>query len=143
MLVAADLMKPAPITLPVTANVRDALFALSRTESRHVPLLDEAGKVAGMISDRELNDLWTTSGLVDAAWLTQFGAALEMPLEPRVAQDVLAVAEEVDLIELMELMIEYKLGALPVVDSDGQLLGVVSAADVLSELSVVVAEAAE
>ena len=57
--------------------------------------------------------------------------------------DVLSVDVETDVTEIIELMLEHKIGALPVTDGDGGLVGIVSYMDVLRELAVLAADAAQ
>jgi acetoin utilization protein AcuB len=47
----------------------------------------------------------------------------------------LAVDEEADAAEVIDLMIDHKIGALPVTDDSGSLVGIVSYVDVLRALS--------
>ena len=44
---------------------------------------------------------------------------------------VLSVDSEAPLTDAVELMLEHKIGAVPVVDADGKLVGIVSYMDVL------------
>src|SRR5438309_10975277 len=49
-----DWMTPDPVTLPVTASWNEASDMLSRLRFRHIPVVDEAGKLAGLVSLRDL-----------------------------------------------------------------------------------------
>ena len=52
--VVADIMNTNPSTLPATAKIRDAIAIMQETETNGVPLVDEAGKVAGFLSDGDI-----------------------------------------------------------------------------------------
>jgi acetoin utilization protein AcuB len=50
------------------------------------------------------------------------------------SSDVICVTSESDLGDAIELMLEHRIGAVPVVDLDGErLIGIVSYVDVLRE----------
>ena len=50
----ADIMNANPSTLPATAKIRDAIAIMQETETNGVPLVDDAGKVAGFLSDGDI-----------------------------------------------------------------------------------------
>ena len=52
--VVADIMNTNPSTLPATAKIRDAIAIIQETETNGVPLVDEAGKVVGFLSDGDI-----------------------------------------------------------------------------------------
>jgi acetoin utilization protein AcuB len=49
--------------------------------------------------------------------------------------DVLTVGLETDVDEVIDLLTENRVGAVPVVDSDGKLAGMVSYVDVLRQVA--------
>ena len=50
----ADIMNANPSTLPATAKIRDAIAIMQETETNGVPLVDDAGKVVGFLSDGDI-----------------------------------------------------------------------------------------
>ena len=52
--VVADIMNTNPSTLPASAKIRDAIAIMQETETNGVPLVDEAGKVVGFLSDGDI-----------------------------------------------------------------------------------------
>jgi CBS domain-containing protein len=125
-MVVSEIMTPAPYTIDVTQTAREAMLQLTLADIRHLPVLDE-GVLVGMISDRDLRGL--AAQVLTGSELSDM---LDLPVAEIMSSDVLTVAPEADVAEVIELMLEYKIGALPVV-SDSQLLGVVSYVDVLRE----------
>ena len=49
-----DVMSIEPATLPDTASAYDAMFAMASRGIRHLLLVDEAGRLSGIISERDL-----------------------------------------------------------------------------------------
>lgn len=50
----SDIMNANPSTLPATAKIRDAIAIMQETETNGVPLVDDAGKVVGFLSDGDI-----------------------------------------------------------------------------------------
>lgn len=110
-----------PITVDITDSL-DAVEALLRElDVRHLPVLED-GVLTGIISDRDLGP-WRTEndGLREAARAGQIMSA-----------DLITVNPESELTEVVDTMLEHKVGALPVVDASTQaLVGIISYIDVL------------
>lgn len=126
VMVVSEIMTPAPYTVEVTQSAREAMLQLSMADIRHLPVLDD-GTLVGMVSDRDLRGL--SAQVLTGSDLSDM---LDVPVSEIMSSDVLTVAPEADVTEVIELMLEHRVGALPVV-SDSQLLGVVSYVDVLRE----------
>lgn len=111
----------------------DAIEALQASEVRHLPVVDREGELVGMLSDRDVG-----------AALRPFteGAEARRDAEKRarlrvsdvMSADVKCVNVDDDVDDLVEAMLEQHVGALPVVDGDGAIVGIVSYVDVLREL---------
>ncbi|MDP1823645.1 MAG: CBS domain-containing protein [Archangium sp.] len=121
MATAMDLMTTKVVTIRQTASVREALKTLDEFDVRHLPVLDERQELVGMLSDRDLLRLKRSQEV------------LSQPVSEVMSADVLAVTPVTDVVELIDLMAENRIGALPVLDNDSHLAGIVSYVDVLRE----------
>lgn len=110
-----------PMTADVTARIGDALDILQALEIRHLPIIDQTGSLVGMISDRDVRGLAVSS--------------LDRPVTSIMAADVSTIDPETEVEEIIDMLLELKVGALPVVDEESkELLGIVSYVDVLRAL---------
>src|SRR5688572_7499595 len=130
MISARDLMTDKPVTLPLDARVRLAVATLQTMDIRHIPVVDEDGALAGIVSDRDLRALEIPT-MVGEEYLGDLRAALDAPLSSIMTGDVISVDLEATASEIVDLMLENKIGAVPVLDGDGVLVGIVSYVDVL------------
>jgi acetoin utilization protein AcuB len=125
-----DIMTPNPYAMSVTSTVRQLLRSLSEADVRHLPIVDD-GALVGIISDRDLRGI--RSVVEDA--LERPGTAREalgQPASSVMTSDVITVHPESDVSEAIDLMIEHRVGALPVVEPDStKLVGIVSYVDAL------------
>lgn len=101
---------------------------LLELDVRHLPIVDH-GQLVGIVSDRDLREV--TSRLLREG-VTSTGPSLSTPIGAVMSSDVLSVDPETDLAEACDLMIEHRVGALPVVvTGTDELVGIVSYVDLL------------
>jgi acetoin utilization protein AcuB len=127
---ARELMTSNPTTVTPRTTIAEAWDLMHELDIRHLPVVDGEALV-GMLSDRDL-------GALDAGrLLTEEGAdalrrRLTRPGVEAMSSDVVAAEPETEVSELVTLLLEHKVGAIPVVVPDTQqLVGIVSYIDVL------------
>ncbi|MGM0576085.1 MAG: CBS domain-containing protein [Myxococcota bacterium] len=124
-----EIMTPNPVTVQVDATVADAFNLLQSVDVRHLPVV-EGSALVGMVSDRDLYGVAVAS--TGASPERMIGAEyLNMTVGEVMSGNVLTVNAEDDVGEIIDTMIEQKVGALPVQDNDGRLVGIVSYIDLL------------
>jgi CBS domain-containing protein len=88
-----------------------------------LPVVDPEGRVAGMITDRD----------ICMAALFGGGALRDRRVGEAMARDVIACRPDDGFATARELMAEHQLHRLPVLDGDGRLLGVITLNDLALE----------
>ncbi len=138
-MIARELMTPDPLTVTPQASVAEVWDLMREADVRHIPVV-QADALVGMVSDRDL-------GRVDIARLLNVEGAgalrdeLATPIVRVMTSQVIAVGPEADIGEVIELLIEHKIGALPVVQEETrEVLGIISYVDVLRALQGVLDE---
>jgi len=117
----------------ITANPRDGLrqtfYRMRERDIRHMPVMDDDERVIGIVSDRDLRRPGWVDDEENVAhyYLLDNAHKVEdtMTKEPRV------VTPDDDVQRAVEIILELRVGALPVVDGDGRLTGMISAIDLL------------
>jgi len=130
---ARDLMTPDPITITPDASISDAWDLMSEHDIRHVPVV-QGGAIVGMLSSRDLplSDILRLLSVEGAVALNQ---KLAKPVSEIMSRDVISVEPEARAIDIVRLLLEHKIGAIPVVGATtGRVLGIVSYIDVLRAL---------
>jgi acetoin utilization protein AcuB len=126
-------MTPDPATVGPQATVAEVWDLMREHDIRHVPVIS-GGALVGMLSDRDLAYLDIT-GLLEAEGADALQRELRTPAIKLMSSDVLYVETETELSEVIALMIESKVGAVPVVrPGTREVLGIVSYIDVLRAL---------
>ncbi len=137
---ASSVMVDRVVSVRPSDTVATALEVLSELEVRHVPVVDDE-QLVGMLSDRDLRNLGLYR-LRDLASLERMQALARIPVAEVMSSDVQTVGPEADVREVIELMLEEKISAVPVVDPHtGALLGLISYVDLLRAASRLFAEA--
>ena len=127
---AGALMTKYPVTVTPQATIAEALDLMRDLDIRHLPVV-ERGALVGMLSDRDLAYLNVGAALTDegAAALKR---ELATPVIKVMRSDVICVEPETDLSDVIGLLLEHKIGAIPVIRPDTQaVVGIVSYIDVL------------
>ena len=129
---ARDLMTSDPVCVEADCTMRLATELMRENDLRHLPVV-EGGDLIGMLSDRDVREyLPYTDQQVGAD--TNVEQSLEDPVTAAMRSDLLCVTPESELSEVIDLMIEWKVGAVPVVEQGSErLVGIVSYIDVLAE----------
>jgi CBS domain-containing protein len=102
-------------------SLADAAAVMWRRDCGAVPVLGEEGGVAGFITDRD----------ICMALATRRAYAADVRVEEVMSREVVSCTPEDDAEEALEVMRRRQLRRLPVVDSQGRLVGILSVADVI------------
>lgn len=133
-MVVEEVMSRDPIAVEVTESIGQALAKLAEADIRHLPVVED-GALVGIVSDRDLR-AFTPAALTEYERPDVVRERLEQAVATVMAADVFSVDPEAELSEVVELMLDHKVGAVPVVEPDGsRLVGIVSYMDVLRVLA--------
>ncbi|MFZ0242080.1 MAG: CBS and ACT domain-containing protein [Desulfobacterales bacterium] len=119
------------ITTVPEADVFDAYEKMSRNRVRHLPVIDTDGRLVGIVTDRDIRS---------ALPYTMFKTSIRKPEAEKVkdlkVEDIMTVAPKTigphnTIQDALMLIQELKVGALPVVDKEGKLTGIISVRDLL------------
>jgi CBS-domain-containing membrane protein len=87
-----------------------------------------------MLSDRDLQAFYGDIGELEGVIALRRQPYLETPVSQHMSSDVVAVGTETDIVELINLMLESRIGAVPVAPEEGHLARVISYVDLLRTL---------
>jgi acetoin utilization protein AcuB len=127
---ASDLMTSNPVTVTPDTSVAEVWDLMRERGIRHVPIVDGAA-VVGMVSDRDLAH-FDLGRVLTAEGAEAVRRELGIPIVKFMSTDVVTVEPDAELAEVIDLLLEYRIGAVPVVQSEsGDLVGIISYIDVL------------
>jgi acetoin utilization protein AcuB len=128
-----SLMRQPVVTVPADLSVREAAALMRERGIRHLPVVDAAGRITGIVTDRDLRQV-----VFDAAIRGRVGEEADrlgdLAVRDVMTWAVVTVTPETDVRAAVALMRERRLGALPVVDGGGHVVGIVTERDMLDAL---------
>ena len=119
-----------PVTMDITGTIQDAADLMFAAEVRHIPVVED-GTLVGMISDRDLRSymLPRPERMFHA---DEERARMAVSVSAVIPSDVMTVRPDTLVAELLDILLEEKIGAVPVLAPDtGDLISTVSHIDVL------------
>ncbi|MCX2838666.1 IMP dehydrogenase [Salinimicrobium sp. MT39] len=104
-----------PITLPITAKVKDAKENMREHSIGGIPIVDEDGKLLGIVTNRDL----------------RFEKNNNRPIsEVMTSENLVTVAEGTSLEDAEVILQQNKIEKLPVVNSEDKLVGLITFRDI-------------
>ncbi len=105
-----------PITLEKTANVGDALRLMAENKIGGIPVIDHAGILVGIVTNRDLR------------FEKDFSKAIEKVMTTK---DLITIDKPNDLSTAEAILQEHKIEKLPVIDPTGKLIGLITYKDII------------
>jgi CBS domain-containing protein len=114
-----DAMTPSVRTASPSQSLADAAQMMKSDDVGSIPIVEE-GRLVGIVTDRDIAIRAVAEG-VDPSAVTIADIA---------SRDLVTVDPDQDLDEALALMARHQVRRLPVVEEDGQLVGILAQADV-------------
>ncbi len=104
-----------PVTMPLNTKVSDAKANMKEHSIGGIPIVDDAGKLIGIVTNRDL----------------RFEKNNERPIsEVMTSENLVTAAEGTSLSEAEDILQEHKIEKLPVVDKNNKLVGLITFRDI-------------
>ena len=123
-----DLMTISCVTAPPTMPVLEARQLMIEKRIRHL-LVSEGPKLVGIVTDRDIRLNLPSPATSLSVWEINYLLA-RMTLASVMTKNVVTVESSREATEAAQLMLDHKIGALPVVDR-GLLVGIITETDLL------------
>lgn len=111
----SDLMTTALMTINASERLDEAKIDMEVGLVRHLPVVDDRGKLVGIVSDRDVMRRGDKKRVCDV-----------------MSRDVVTTRPDAPAHLAASMMIDFRIGAVPVIDDDGALVGVVTLTDYVS-----------
>ncbi|WUI04211.1 CBS domain-containing protein [Spirillospora sp. NBC_00431] len=134
MLVREAMTSPV-VTIPPTATVRQAIRVLHEHDVTALPVVDESGRLAGIVSETDL--LHTVFEHDPRAFTRRPATAASpapRPVEEIMTREVETALPDTDVAVLAETMMKTRLDSVPVV-AGSEVVGIVSRRDLVAILA--------
>jgi acetoin utilization protein AcuB len=124
-------MTEKPATVTAGEALKDAISKMDKGKFRHLPVIDNDGKLIGMLSDRDIRLIRPSLAFVNKEdALVQLWS---IAVQQAAVFDPVRVRPDTTLKEAADLMLRWHVGGLPVVDRQEKLVGIITYTDILRE----------
>ena len=126
-------MRTPAVTINLAAPLSDALALMREHDIRRLPVVIDTGELRGIITQGDIRgaDVMRVAGL-DPLDIAQ--ALRQVKVYEVMTENPIAITPETGLREAALLMIENKVGGLPVIDEQHQVLGIITESDLFETL---------
>jgi CBS domain-containing protein len=122
-----DVMTKDPLTVTPTESIGQADDLMNTNKIRQLPVV-QGKNLVGIVTDRDIRSFLSGS-LLDSPEARE--RALASKVREIMTTAPMTVSPDDDLPEAVELMIDEKIGGIPVVDDTEGLVGIVTYVDIL------------
>ena len=127
-----DVMSTRLVTLAADEAVSLAEQLMQAIDVRHLPVIAEGDQLIGVVSDRDLMKAAASSiAKLDEDDARAFKRTI--PVKEIMSRDIRVVTPHTALQDAAKLMVNFKIGCLPVVE-DGILVGILTETDLVKVL---------
>ena len=125
-MIVEEVMKHEVWTLSPKDTIQKAIQLMDEKNIRHIPIADENGCIAGIISDRDIKETLPSN----LEFPNNYSQILEYQLEEIMVTDVIT-AHPLDFVEeVASLFYENQISCIPIV-SNKKIVGIVTETDIL------------
>ncbi|MEJ8542111.1 CBS domain-containing protein [Methanothermobacter wolfeii] len=121
------------VSVPQTATIKEAAEIMVKNKFRRLPITNPGtGKLQGIVTAMDILDFLGGGDkfrILEDKYDDNFLAAVNEPVKSIMTREVLYVTSKDSISDAVSLMLENSVGALPVVDHDEKITGIVSERD--------------
>jgi CBS domain-containing protein len=145
---ASDVMVANVISIPPNASVREVARVLLANQISAMPVLDELGRLIGIVSEGDLmrraeldtehrRSWWLRifSNKDKEALAIEFMKSHSQNVQDVMTRDVITAAPDTPLREIAAVLEKNHIKRVPIVDEEGKVLGIVSRANLIQALA--------
>ncbi|MEG6584402.1 CBS domain-containing protein [Dendrosporobacter sp. 1207_IL3150] len=124
----ANRMTANPITISPLTTVADASELMRKNKFRRLPVVDK-GKIVGIVTDRDLMEVSPSPATTLSIFELNYLLA-KMQVKDIMTKEVVTIASDATVEEAALVMYNTRVGGLPVLDSDGKVVGIITETDI-------------
>jgi CBS domain-containing protein len=122
------------VSIPPSKSIKDTAKVMMEHEFRRLPITDPgSGKVLGIVTVMDILDFFgggNKFNIIEKKYEDNFLAAINEPVREIMSRDVISLSGKSSIKEVVDLMLAKQIGALPLVDGGGKLVGIVTERDI-------------
>lgn len=116
------------VTISPDASLPEAHRLMTRNNIRRLPVIKD-GKLVGIVTRGDVRGAEPSQASSLTIWEINYLLA-KLKIKEIMSSNPLTVAEEITLGEVAKIMLDNKVSGLPVLDSSGQVIGIITESDI-------------
>lgn len=132
MFVRDHMVSPA-ITVAPDLPFQEALKLMQENRLRRLPVVDKKGKLIGIVSERDLLYASPSPATTLSMWELTYVLS-KIVVDELMTKEVVTTTPDTPIEDAAQLMVEKKVGGLPVVDKDNKPVGIITDRDIFKAL---------
>lgn len=124
-----DRMTMTPVTITPDTPFMGAVRLMHRHRFRRLPVVDEDGRLIGIVSERDLLFALPSPPASPSALELDYLVS-KLKIQDIMTRDVITTTPDAPIEEAARLILDRKIGGLPVVDDENQVVGVITETDI-------------
>lgn len=145
----ADVMTRDPVTARPDMSLTDVVRILAERHISGLPVVDQTGKLVGVISETDL--MWKETGVNPPAYIMLLDSVIYLENPSRyerdlhkalgqtvaevMSQDLVTITPDKSVREAAQLMHDRSIHRLPVLDSAGHVVGILTRGDIIRTMA--------
>lgn len=134
-MLAKDIMTTEVLTVPPETSAEEAYNLMKTNNIRSLPVVDPDEGLVGIVTDRDVRQViipWRTRH--ERRGREFYYLARDTDVEDIMTQEVVTITPETSVAEAARLIYQHKFGGLPVVDQEGEVVGIITTIDLIGLL---------
>jgi acetoin utilization protein AcuB len=128
MLVRERMTSPA-VTITPETPFQEALKLMRDKKFRRLPVVDSAGKIVGIVSERDMLHASPSPATSLSVWEVNY-LLWKLKISDIMTHNVLTLQQDTPIEDAANLMVTHKIGGVPIVDDSGKVVGVITETDI-------------
>ncbi|MFO7556080.1 MAG: CBS domain-containing protein [Desulfobacterales bacterium] len=121
------------VTIDRNADISQARELMAKHRFRHLPVVDEGNLPIGIVTDRDIRTASPSSPMDDEDHRTEWERFSKLKINDIMTKNPVTISPLDTIQDALLLLHKKHFGALPVVDEQGKLIGIISIRDLLRE----------
>jgi len=122
------------VTVRPEDNLLDTRQLMKTHKIHHIPVVEEGDKLVGIISDRDVRSAMPSTLYYESGSERERAKLEKFMVRDVMTKNVITLSLRDTIQDSLLLLLKYDIGALPVVDGDGRLVGILAVRDLLRAL---------
>ena len=134
MITVGNVMKNDVVCAGLDFTLGKAIQLCEEKRIRHLPIVDEGGQLAGLVTDRDLR-YYISPRLGTISENRSDRESLERPIHLIMIRKVVVTSASTPLWEAAQLMLDNRVGCMPVINLGRHVVGIVTTTDLIRHIA--------